>query len=393
MLKAYKYRIYPNVSQRQALAHHFGCARWVYNWALAKTKDHYDATKKQLSRRDLQDSLVALKHTEEHAWLKDVNSQSLLGSLLHLHKAYKNFFKKRAKYPRFKKKHNRQTFECPQHVTLDIENRFLNLPKIKSIKIKQHRTFEGKIKTVTLTKTPSEKYYASILVENTDTYPSSLAVQEENTLGIDLGLTHFSITSKGVKVPHPKYLKESLKRLAVAQKVRSRKDYKNKSNNYKKQCIRVAKIHERVASRRYDFIQQYTARLVRENQINSFAVEDLHVKGMIRNRKLSRAIADSAWGNFLRVLSYKSKWHGKNVLPIGRFIASSKTCHACGHKTEKLPLSVREWGCICGLVHDRDINAAKVIKKQAITDALGQSACIKSSSATIPVSAGVAARG
>ena len=284
MLKAYKYRIYPNASQRQALAHHFGCARWVYNWALVKTKDHYDATKKQLSRRDLQDSLVALKHTEDHLWLKDVNSQSLLGSLLHLHKAYRNFFKKRAKYPRFKKKHNRQTFECPQHVHLDKEKRVLQLPKIKGIKIKLHRFFEGKIKTVTITKTPSEKYYASILVEEITSLPPLSQVEKTKTVGIDLGLNHFAITSQGVKVPNPKYLKSSLKRLGVAQKIRSRKDYKNKSTNYKKQSIKVAKIHESVANKRYDFIQQYTAALVRENQTTSFAVENLHVKGMIRNR-------------------------------------------------------------------------------------------------------------
>ena len=187
--------------------------------------------------------------------------------------------------------------------------------------------------------------------------------------------------------------KSSLKRLAIAQRIRSRKDFKNKSKNYQKQSIKVARIHEKVASRRNDFIHQYTAKLVRENQTSSFAVEDLHIKGMIKNKKLSRAISDSAWGSFLRVLTYKSKWHGKSVLYIGRFVASSKTCHMCGHKKDALPLKVREWTCMCGALHDRDINAARMIKKQAIADALGQSVCIKSSSVTIPVSAGVAARG
>ena len=380
MLKAYKYRIYPNAEQKKQLSHHFGCARWVYNWALGKTKEHYEKEEKHLSRRRLQDSLVALKKTEAHAWLREVNSQSLLATLFHLHKAYQNFFKKRARIPKFKKKHNRQTYECPQHVTLDQNANRIHLPKIKSIKIKLHRHFQGTIKTVTLTKTPSEKYYASILIQTTVSIPTLPSVQKDNILGIDLGLKYFAITSQGEKIPHPKYLKHTLKRLAIAQRIRSRKDYKDKSNNYQKQCIKVAKIHEKIAARRYDFIQQYTARLVRENQVTSFAVEDLHVKGMIRNRKLSRAIADSAWGSFLRVLAYKSKWHGKHVLPIGRFIASSKTCHACGHKQEKMPLSVRVWDCVCGLKHDRDINAAKVIKKQAIADALGQSVCVKSSS-------------
>ena len=393
MLKAYKYRIYPNAPQRQQLAHHFGCARWVYNWALATTKNHYEEAKKQLSRRDLQDRLVALKHTEEHAWLKEVNSQSLLGALLHLHKAYKNFFKKRAKYPKFKKKHNRQTFECPQHVKLDTPIKRLHLPKIKGIKIKQHRPFQGKIKTVTLTKTPSGKYYASILVQSNATHPVLAPVKKDKTIGIDLRLNHFAITSQGEKIANPKFLKKSLKRLGINQKIRARKDYKNKSTNYKKQCIKVARTHESVANRRYNFIQQYTATLVGESQATSFAVEDLHVKGMIKNRKLARSIADSSWGTFLRVLSYKSRWHGKNVLTIGRFVASSKTCHACGHKEKIMPLRVREWDCLCGLSHDRDINAAMVIKKQAIADALGLSVCIKSSSTATSVIADAVARG
>ena len=166
-------------------------------------------------------------------------------------------------------------------------------------------------------------------------------VKKDKTIGIDLGLNHFAITSQGEKIANPKFLKKSLKRLGINQKIRARKDYKNKSTNYKKQCIKVAKTHERVANRRYDFIQQYTARLVCESQATSFAVEDLHVKGMIKNRKLARSIADSSWGTFLRVLSYKSRWHGKNVLTIGRFVASSKTCHACGHKQEKIPLRVK----------------------------------------------------
>ena len=206
-------------------------------------------------------------------------------------------------------------------------------------------------------------------------------------------MNHFAITSQGEKVANPKFLKKALKRLAVEQKIRSRKDYKNKSSNYKKQCMKVAKLHAKVANQRHDFIQKYTAKLVRENQATSFAVEDLHVKGMLKNRKLARTIADASWATFICVLLYKSKWQGKNVLIIGRFIASSKTCHACGEKQKKLPLSIRQWQCGCGILHDRDINAAKVIKKQAIADALGLSVCVKRTSTEIPVSAGSVARG
>ena len=367
MLKAYKYRIYPNAHQKQKLAHHFGCVRWVYNWALDTTKTHYETTETQLSRRDLQDSLVALKHMDDYSWLRDVNSQSLLGALLHLHKAYQNFFKK-LQSTLNSKKAQQANFWCPQHVKVDQTKRLLHIPKIKGIKIKLHRAFQGKIKTVTLSKTAYETYYASILVENDDnthlsaSYASSYARHRLRAKSF----CHYQSRRKA----HPNSSKGP-KRLAIGQKIRSRKDYKKRSSNYKKQCVKVAKLHAKVANQRYDFIQQYPASLVRENQATSFALEDLHLKGMLKNRKLARAIADSSWGTFIRVLLYKSKWKGKNVLPIGRFVASSKTCHACGYKKEKLPLSIRQWHCDCGLLHDRDINAAKVIQKQAIADALG----------------------
>ncbi len=394
MLKAYKYRIYPNQEQKISFAKHFGCARWVYNWALHTTKEHYEKEKKQLPRRELQDRLIALKRDKEHQWLQEVNSQALLSALLHLHTAYKNFFQRRNHFPKFKKKHNRQTYQCPQHVHLDKEKNLLHLPKIKSVKIKLHRNCLGKIKTVTLTKTPSGKYFASLLIDNCQEHtPSKYTLIPEKVLGIDLGLKNFAITSQGEKIDSPKFLQNSLKKLSINQKIRSRKDYKNKSTNYRNQCKKVAQVHETIANKRYDFIQQYTAKLVRENQATTFAVEDLHVKGMIRNKKLARSIADSGWGTFLRILTYKSSWHGKNVLQIGRFVASSKTCHSCGKKQDKMPLKIRTWTCPCGLRHDRDINAARVIKNQAIADALGQSVCIKSSSTAIPASTGAVAKG
>lgn len=235
MLKAYSFRIYPKPQERQALAHHFGCARWVYNWALDVSKKYYEETKKQLSRKELQAQLVALKQTESHSWLKGVNSQSLLASLLHLHKAYQAFFRKKARFPKFKKKHNRQSYQCPQHVQVDLKNNLLHLPKVKGIKIKLHRTFEGVIKTVTISQTPSGKYFASLLIENKYPLPSSPKVKPEKTLGIDLGLTHFAITSEGEKTANPKFLKTGLKKLAAAQKERARK--KKQSNNYKKPCV------------------------------------------------------------------------------------------------------------------------------------------------------------
>ena len=253
MLKAYKYRIYPTVAQKKQLAHHFGCARWVYNWALDSTKKHYEVYKKQLSRKELQQRLVALKRTENHAWLKEVNSQALLSSLLHLHTAYNAFFKKKARFPTFKKKHNRQSYQCPQHVTIDIKKEILQLPKIKNLKIKLHRVFNGNIKTVTISQTPSGKYFASVLVENSQQVPTSLPFDAQKTVGIDLGLTHFAITRHGEKINAPKYLKSNLVKLGIAQKERARK--KKNAYNYKKKSIEVAKIDEKVARSRYDFIQ------------------------------------------------------------------------------------------------------------------------------------------
>jgi len=235
MLKAYKYRIYPTVAQKKQLAHHFGCARWVYNWALDSTKKHYEVYKKQLSRKELQQRLVALKRTENHAWLKEVNSQALLSSLLHLHTAYNAFFKKKARFPIFKKKHNCQSYQSPQHVTLDIKKELLQLPKIKNLKIKLHRVFNGNIKTVTISQTPSGKYFASVLVENSQQVPTSLPFDAQKTVGIDLGLTHFAITSDGEKINSPKYLKSNLTKLGIAQKQRARKK-KNAYNYKKKHC-------------------------------------------------------------------------------------------------------------------------------------------------------------
>ena len=360
-MRAYKYRIYPNGEQKVLLAKHFGCVRHVYNWALAEKEKHYKETGKSLSKRQLQDLLVASKKDDKE-WLTEVNSQSLLASLANLDAAFSNFFQERAKFPRFKSKYSGwQSFQCPQHVTVDFEKNHINLPKIKGIKLKLHRPFTGKVKTVTVKQCSSGKYYASVLVDDGLIDPIPATIEPEKTIGIDVGLTEFLIDSEGNKTENPRLLKASLARLAAEQKKFARK--KKGSGNRAKQKRKVAKIHERVANQRHDFIHQVTANLAVKNHATTIAVENLNIKGMIRNRKLSRAIQDASWGMFLRVLDYKCRWNGKNIIQIGRFQPSSKLCNCCGYKAESMPLSVREWDCpVCKSHNDRDINAAKNIR-------------------------------
>ncbi|MFK0572256.1 RNA-guided endonuclease TnpB family protein [Endozoicomonas sp.] len=355
-MRAYKYRIYPNTEQKALIAKHFGCSRHIYNWALSEKDKHYKETGKSLSKRQLQDSM-AEKRTDKE-WLTEVNSQSLLASLAHLDIAFSNFFQGRTKFPKFKSKYSGwQAFQSPQHVTVDFEQNNINLPKLKGIKAKLHRPFTGKVKTVTVKRCPSGKYYASVLVDNGVVNPVPATIEPENTIGIDVGLTEFLIDSEGNKTKNPRILKSSLERLGAEQKKFARN--KKGSGNRAKQKRKVSKIHEIVANRRHDFIHQVTAKLAVKNHATTIAVENLNIKGMIRNRKLSRAIQEASWGMFLRVLDYKCRWNGKNIIQIGRFQPSSKLCNCCGYKAESMALSIREWDCpVCKSHNDRDINAA-----------------------------------
>lgn len=391
-MKAYKYRLYPNAEQKVLIARHFGCARFVYNWALSEKDKHYKETGKSLPKRQIQDMVVASKKADK-GWLTEVNSQSLLASLANLETAFTNFFQGRAKFPRFKSKYSGwQSFQCPQHVTVDFQQGQINLPKLKGIKAKLHRPFVGKVKTVTIKRSPSGKYFASVLVEDAATHPVPALIEPEHTVGLDVGLTSFLIDSEGNKTDNQRLLKASLVRLGVEQKKLSRK--KKGSGSRAKQKRIVSIIHEKVANRRRDFIHQVTAKLADKNHATTFAVEDLNIKGMVRNRKLARAIQDAGWGMFLATLDYKCRWNGKNLIRIGRFQPSSKLCNCCGYKMDSMPLSIREWECpSCHMVNDRDVNAARNIRDIGLADSLGHSGCIKSSPVDCPVSAGSTAKG
>ena len=370
-MKAYKYRIYPNGEQKVLIEKHFGCARFTYNWALALQQKYYDEHKKSLSRKDIQDQLVSMKKQEQYSWLNEVNSQTLLSGLLHVYTAFGNFFKGRAKFPKFKsKKIPQRSYQCPQHGSVDFEKGTLNLPKLKGIKAVFSRQFDGKIKTVTISKTATGKYYASILVETNQAKVTASIIESDKTIGIDLGLNHLLIQSDGQKIENPKYLRQAQKRLAIQQKIFARK--KKESKNYQRQKLNVACIYEKVRLQRLDLHHKLTHHLICENQATTYAVEDLGIKNMVKNSKLAKSISDVAWGQFLTILQYKAKWFGKNILQIGRFVPSSKTCSCCGYKMEKLPLSVRLFECpSCNLVEDRDVNASINIRNFALADALG----------------------
>ena len=371
MLKAYKYRIYPNLEQQVLIEKHFGCSRFVFNWALALQKRYYAIFGKSLSRGKIQSHLVKKKKKARFAWLSEVNSQSLLDALLNVHTAFTNFFKGQAKFPRFKsKKIPQRSYQCPQHCTVNFAQGMINLPKIKGIKTVFSREFEGKIKTVTISKTATGKYYASILVENNEVAPTPTTIEPSLTVGIDLGISHLLNLSDGSKVDNPKHLAKASQRLSAQQKIFARKQ--KQSKNYQKQKLAVARIHEKVRNQRLDLHHKVTYKLICENQATSYAIEDLGVKNMVKNRKLAKAINDVGWGQFVTLLTYKANWYGKNILKVNRFFASSKICSHCHHKLESLPLSVRHWVCpSCQTQHDRDINASNNIRQQALADVAG----------------------
>ena len=377
MFKAYKYRLYPTNSQKELIAKHIGSSRFVYNLALETKNTAYLGSKHSLSQFDLIKQLPDLK--KECEWLKEVNSQSLQQSIQNMDTAFKGFFKGGG-FPRFKSKHRgRQSFPIPQNVELDLEKSELVIPKFKKkgIKVVIHREIKGDIKSATISVTPTGKYFASLLVDTQRENPAKSPINENETIGIDLGIKHFAITSDGEVFDNPKYLKEAISRLKYTQSKYS----KSKGKRTKK---RLALLHERVTNKRKDFLHKTSIRLIRENQ--TIALEDLNVKGMMARCKpkmdengkylsngqtaksgLNRSIQDVGWSTFVSMLEYKAEWHGKNTLRIGRFAPSSKTCSSCGRINKGLTLNDREWTCVgCSAVLDRDINAAVNIKSFAL---------------------------
>jgi putative transposase len=360
--KTVQVRLYPSKEQEILLAQTFGCSRWWWNYALNKSIEVYKEGGKGLGQVALNAILPKLKKEEGTLWLANCYSQVLQATTLNLTTAYKNFFDKRAGFPKFKSKHGKQSIQYPQNVKIVGGN--VKIPgNIGIITAKIHRLIEGKIKTVTITKTPSGKYLASILTEVEGENPTTT---EGKIYGVDLGLKHFAIVTDGTKVSkydnpkhqarHEKNLKRKQQKLAHKQKgSKSRQKYRKV----------VAKVYERVSNSRQDFLHKLSHKLVSDSQ--AVIVENLHVKGMIRNHNLAKAISDAGWGTFTNFLAYKLERKGGKLVEIDRWFPSSKLCSNCFHQVSEMPLNVREWICShCGTHHDRDENAAMNIRAEGI---------------------------
>lgn len=361
MLKAYKFRIYPNEEQKVYLAKTFGCTRFVYNKMLADRIKSYEENK-DLDIKTMKHPTPAL-YKNEFEWLKEVDSLALANAQMNLDKAYKNFFRdKSIGFPKFKKKTNTNSYTTNnQRGTIYIENSHIKLPKLKSrIKIKQHRQLNGLIKSCTISQNPSGKYYISVLV---DTEITKLQ-QTDKKVGVDLGIKDFAITSDREIFSNPKNLKKSEKRLAKLQKDLSRKE--KGSKNRKKARVKVSKLHEKIANQRKEMLHKVSTQLINENQV--IVIEDLKVSNMIKNHKLAKSIADVSWSEFRRILEYKANWYGREVIIAPSNYASSQLCSNCGNKSSQTKdLSCRTYICkVCGMIMDRDINASKNLLKLAM---------------------------
>ena len=363
MLRAYKYRIYPTDEQKVLFAKTFGCCRFVYNWALNLKIEAYKLEKKSVAYKEVQNRMVnELK--KENQWLTEVNSQALLNSIRNLDTAYKNFFRDThaVGFPRFKSRKNRQSFQCPQHCSVDFGKGTVSIPKAKDIPAVLHRRFKGTVKTVTVSMTPSGKYFASVLVDTAIQELPVSPIQGDTALGIDLGIKSLAVCSDGRTFDNPKNLQHSLDRLALLQKRLSRKQ--KGSANRNKARIRGARLQEHIANCRKDNLHKITHVLTHDSQVRTLCMENLNVKGMQSNHHLAQAVGDASFGKFLTMLEYKCRWSGVNLVKIDRFAPSSKTCGQCGYVYKGLKLSERSWTCPeCGTHHDRDFNAACNIKE------------------------------
>ena len=349
MLKAYKYRIYPDAEQMQFFAKCFGCVRFVYNRMLSDRIEHYNLTGKSLNNTPAQ-------YKSEFTWLKEVDSLALANAQMNLNTAYRNFFRDKSNgFPKFKsKKNNNFSYTTNnQKGTVYVENGYIKLPKLKSpVKIRQHRSFEGVIKSCTISKAPSGKYHISILVETEiQKLPAS-----DMRVGIDVGIKDFAVLSNGEAYKNPKHLRKSEKRLAKLQRDLSRKQIG--SSNRNKARIKVAKLHEKIANQRMDFLHKKSTEIIRKNQ--AIIIEDLKVKNLMKNHNLAKSIAEVSWSRFREMLDYKSRWYGRELIIAPPDYPSSQLCSDCGNRSSQTKdLACRIYVCPeCGLEIDRDYNAS-----------------------------------
>lgn len=355
MSKAYKFRLYPNNQQKLLIQKTFGCCRFVYNCTLSYKDNLYKTENKVASKFDCNNYVNRILK-KKYEWLKEVDKNSLNNAVFDMDSAYKKFFVEHTGYPKFKSKKNSKkpykTNCTNNNIEVSFENNKIKLPKLKWVKARIYRTFEGKIKSATISQTPSGKYYVSILVET-----EHISMQSTDCMvGIDLGIKDLLITSNGQKFDNQKLIRKYEHKLAKEQRKLSHKI--KGSKNWNKQRIKVAIIHEKISNTRKDYLHKISHQLVSENQV--LVTEDLAVSNMMKNHNLAKAIQDCGWYELTRQLQYKSEWNNRQYVKIGRFVKSSQTCSVCGYVNKQTKnLSVRKWTCPnCETVHDRDINAA-----------------------------------
>lgn len=364
MLKAYKYRLLPTKEQAEFIDKHINYCRFVYNLALETKMYAWNAARKILSCYDLMKQLTDLKKNEG-GWLNEVSSQSLESAIANMDSAFKSFFNGNG-YPKFKSRRSTQSVTFRRDSS--VMNSKIRLSKIGWIEFIKHRDLSiGEIRTVVVSKTPSGKYYVSILIKCNTELPDKKQIIDDTSVGVDVGIKSFAVLSDGISFDNPKYLQEQLTRLkkelrTLSRRYQAGKKISEQSKSWHKQKLVVSKLHEKIANKRKDFAHKISCEIIK--RYDTVFIEDLNVSGMVKNRKLSRSISDAGWYQFMEFLKYKADWSGKNVIEINRFYPSSKTCSVCGTVKDDLKLDDREWTCgTCGTHHLRDHNAAININK------------------------------
>lgn len=367
MKRAYKYKIKPTMKQQHQLQQVFGCTRFIYNWGLDIKSKSWSIEHKTISYFELAKKLTELKKNEKYKWLKQIPAECLQQSLRNLDNAYTQFFKGIKSFPRFKtKKNSKNCAKYTQAIYFDFDNWKVKVPKCGWVKLCENKTFDlssSKIGTLTVSRDKCGEYWCTIVVDDNAPQKSKTKISEETSVGIDLGIKDYAILSDGTKYSNPKYYENNRLKLKVLQQKFART--KKGSNRHEVMRLKVARQYKKITNSKIDFLHKLSTDLIR--RYNTICLENLNVEGMMKNHNLAMAIQSASWSEFVSQLKYKAEWEGKNIVFIGRFKPSSKTCNKCGYVKHDLKLSDREWVCpICGKHHDRDINAAINIKMFAL---------------------------